>query len=187
MEEIWKDIPGFENLYQVSNLGRVKSLPKLHKLKNSSYTSKERLLKQHKNNQGYLRVNLNKKRCFVHRLVAQAFIPNINNKPFINHIDCNPLNNNVNNLEWCTPQENVDYMIKLKRNTRTKQWLNKLHNSQEKYYKSVKGTDKNGNTIILKNINEAKNYGMSPGTICACCKKIKNFKTYRGYTWEYVE
>lgn len=188
MKEIWKNIPGFENLYQVSNLGRIKSIPKKHNLKNNHYyITKEKILTNMKNNKGYLRVILNGKYYFIHRLVAQTFIPNEDNKPIINHKDCNPLNNNVDNLEWCTQQENVDYMIKLNRNKRNDKWLNNLHNSQKKFYKKVIGKNKNGDIIILNNINEAKNYGMSPGTICACCKKLKNFKTYHGYTWEYVK
>lgn len=189
MKEIWKDIPGYEGYYQASNLGRIKSLSKKHYLKNKTfYLTKEKILKQTKNSRGYLRVTLNKKQYFVHRLVAITFISNDNTeKNIINHKDCNPLNNCIENLEWCTNQENVDYMISLNRNKRTKVWLNNLHKSQEKSYKKVKGTNKNGDVIFLNNINEAKKYDLSPGTICACCKKYPYFKSYHGYVWEYVE
>lgn len=96
MEEVWKEIPGFDN-YQVSNLGRVKS--------------KKRILKLYENKRsGYLYTHLsqNKKTKVmrVHRIVATVFIENKNNKLYINHIDGNKTNNCVSNLEWCTPKEN---------------------------------------------------------------------------------
>ena len=103
MEEIWKDIEGYEGLYQVSNLGKVKSL-------NYNKTGKEKELRFNNNGTGYIQVGLTKnkehKKFLVHRLVAKTFIPNIDNKTFINHIDGNKKNNDVNNLEWCTKSEN---------------------------------------------------------------------------------
>lgn len=105
-EEIWKDILNYEGLYQISNLGNVKSLGNKHKHKNSI------ILKQtidRKN--GYLTVSLSKKGKMkmyrVHRLVANAFIDNFNNYPIINHKDGNKLNNCVDNLEWCTYKQNI--------------------------------------------------------------------------------
>ena len=101
MEEIWKDIVGYEGLYQVSNFGRVKNVNK-NIIKKPTELSK-----------GYLRIGLNKhgkaKKIYSHRLVAQAFIPNPNNLPCVNHKDCNPKNNCVDNLEWCTHKENNSY------------------------------------------------------------------------------
>jgi hypothetical protein len=112
MIEIWKDIVGYEGLYQVSNFGQVKSL-------NYNHTGEEKILKPGKNNKGYLFVNLCKngkvKHFLIHRLVATMFIENFLNKPYINHIDCNPKNNNVDNLEWVTQQENIQYASKLGR------------------------------------------------------------------------
>lgn len=103
MQEIWKDIKGYEGLYQISNLGRVKSLVRKRVLK-------ERILKPKKKNSGYLFVCLCKngelKYFHIHRLVAIAFIVNQKNKSQINHKDCNKENNNINNLEWVTPKEN---------------------------------------------------------------------------------
>ena len=117
--EIWKDIKGYEGLYQVSNLGRVKSLPKYHKTK-SGYFSKERIIKTIRNDRGYLMVGLSKdwkkKKVFVHRLVAEAFIPNPNNYTQINHINEQEKdNNNVDNLEWCTCKYNCNYGTRNKR------------------------------------------------------------------------
>ena len=110
-KEIWKDIKGYEGLYQVSNFGRIK---KIRFINNVCNIEKEHLRKLNVRN-GYYIIQLSKngarKSHQVHRLVAEAFIPNIENKPFINHKDYNPLNNNVNNLEWCTQKENVNWSI----------------------------------------------------------------------------
>lgn len=103
MNESWKDIEGYEGLYQVSNCGRVKSLK----------FGKEKFLKLRKYGRGYLSVDLCKdgkvKPFKVHGLVAIAFIPNTENKPQVNHKDENKENNCVWNLEWCTNQYNKEY------------------------------------------------------------------------------
>lgn len=102
--EIWKDIKEYEGLYQVSNFGRVKSL-------NYNRTQNEKILKPGNDCLGYYRVSLSKcgkaKTKAIHRLVAETFIDNPNRYNYINHIDCNKTNNNVENLEWCTQKHNV--------------------------------------------------------------------------------
>ena len=113
--EVWKDIVGYEGLYQVSNLGKVKSLKrKVYAGRNRMRWQYERILSNNKTNgNGYIVVSLNKesksKNKYVHRLVAEAFLENPNNYKYINHKDQNTFNNNVNNLEFCTAQYNSTY------------------------------------------------------------------------------
>jgi hypothetical protein len=188
-EEIWETIKNYENEYIVSNFGRVMSLPQERVRKSGTYKRRGKILKSHKNSMGYLRVQLKgtkkREKYFVHRLVAQVFIPNIENKPYINHKDCNPLNNHVENLEWCTPQENVDYMIKLGRNKRTPQWINRLNKSLEKTYKPVIGINvKTGEILKFKCIQETKSKNFRPGDVCKCCKGER--QTAGGYSWRYI-
>jgi hypothetical protein len=124
MEEIWKDIKEYEGLYQVSNLGRVKSIERkvdIYSRKNKKYykrTIKQKFIKYGGNTIGYVNVALSKdgytKPMYVHRLVAEAFIPNPNNYPVINHKDENKENNTVDNLEWCTIKYNNNYGTRIK-------------------------------------------------------------------------
>ena len=110
---MWKDIEGYEELYMVSDMGEVKSLPKNHR-----YGSKvEKILKGRAEKDGYLRVNLSKngktKDFRIHRLVAAAFIPNSKNKPTVNHINADKLDNRMSNLEWATYSEQNEHLYKM--------------------------------------------------------------------------
>ena len=137
MIEIWKEIQDYEGLYEVSNLGRVKSLPKArYKI------PKETILTPRKH--PYKFVNLSKDSKVstksIHRLVANAFIPNPNNKPVINHIDCNPSNNNVSNLEWATSLENQMHSRKLGRyklsDIKSSERFINFHNNKDTRFKN---------------------------------------------------
>ena len=131
MEEIWKDIPEYENLYQVSSYGRIKSLDHYTKDVNKTQFIKGRILKPQHQTTGYYKVTLSKngikKQYTIHRLVAKTFLANPENKIEVNHIDGDKLNNNISNLEWTTPKENTRHAIK--------SGLNK--NYGENHYKSI--------------------------------------------------
>lgn len=147
MREIWKDIMGYEGLYQVSNLGRVKKLQ-------SEYTDTwgtgrhriipERIVSCNVAKMGYYMIDLwkdkHRKRCYVHRLVAQAFIPNPNNLPCVNHKDEDKLNNCIDNLEWCTYGYNNSYGTNRSRMVETRR---------------LNGTYDNLSDITRKRISEA--------------------------------
>ena len=108
--EVWKDIIGYEKIYQISNFGRVKRLKRFVNHTKGVLKLKEKILRCEFHKSGYIRCHLRKngvvKKVFVHRIVAYHFIENTNNKPFVNHKDCNKRNNNISNLEWCTDIEN---------------------------------------------------------------------------------
>lgn len=115
IEEVWKEIKDYPN-YQISSLGRVKSL-KYYSNINKKYYERELILKEKINMHGYKYVGLScnglRKSKSIHRLVAENFIPNNNEYKEVNHVDGNKLNNKINNLEWCTRRENVLHAYKL--------------------------------------------------------------------------
>ena len=118
MTEIWKDIQGYEGFYQISNLGNVKSLERVVNKGNGILQHrKERIMNKRESVDGYYiaKLNVNKKSTSiaVHILVARHFIDNPNNYPEVNHKDCNRKNNQVDNLEWCTHQQNVEHSKQL--------------------------------------------------------------------------
>lgn len=187
--EQWKVIEGFD-LYEVSNTGKVRSKDRTTHNRNGSFIKKGRILKPVDNGTGHLKVELKqdgrKKRAYVHRLVAIAFIPNPEEKLFVNHIDNNPSNNNVENLEWCTHKENMDWMNSQGRARRTKEWLNHLHTSQEKTYMAVVGTNiLTGEKIYFSKLNDVKEAGFQPSCVCCCCKGKRGTKQHKGYEWNY--
>lgn len=132
IEEQWKDIEGYEGLYQISNLGRVKSL-KFRK------DGKVGIVRPYINRGGYLRVNLwrnyQSDRRLVHRLVAEAFVPNPDNKQYVNHINEIKIDNRAENLNWMTAKENNNWGTHNERMRETKRgkvtWMKGKHHSEE--------------------------------------------------------
>lgn len=171
-DEVWKDIVGYEGLYQISNFGRVKSLPR------NGTKNTVRYLKSVRDGNGYLFVCLckNNKRKYVkiHRLVAQAFLDNKYNYPQINHKDENKENNYVENLEWCTAKYNINYG-------------NRINIVSNKRSKKVCKFDINGNYLTTyKNAVEASNTEhLNKSHITACCLNYYGRKTVGGYIWKY--
>lgn len=174
MEEIWKDIEGYEGLYQVSNLGRVKSL-------GNNKNRKEKIIKQIKKKDGYLYLKCSKngesKTFSVHRLVAQAFIPNPNNLPEIDHINTVPTDNRIENLRWCSRKGNMNNPITLDKITGFN------------HHKSKPLLQLTANNEILKIWGSSmlieKQKGWRNAHIWECCRKKR--KTYKGYKWQYVD
>lgn len=166
MQEIWKDI--FGGKYQISNLGNIISL---------NYHREKRIKQLSKLNMpnGYITVKLcvdgKVKRYSLHRLVAEAFIPNPENKPFVNHKDGNKRNNNVDNLEWCTQSENQ---------------LHAVRNGLQKT-KPILQYDLQGNFIKewKSSVEAGRHIKISPTNITACCND--RMKTARGYKWKYKD
>lgn len=162
--EIWKDIPNYEGLYQISNLGNVKSL---YRIANNNHIIHEKILKPQENYNGYLIVNLYKnnkmKAKLIHRLVGKTFIDNPNNYNYINHIDKNKSNNNIDNLEWCTQSYNVIYSKGRK----------------------INQYDKNNNFIKTWNsiVDIKRALNIDSSLIVRCCKGIK--KSAGGFKWKY--
>lgn len=196
--EIWKDIPGFEGLYQVSDLGRVKRLPV-----GKQYPSRQthnNIRKPHIKN-GYYQVNLSKenkvKWISVHRLVAITFLPNPDNLPCVNHKDENRLNNNVDNLEWCTHRYNAMYgsgrlrqKLSVKANDPNNNWAQKVLETRDRRNmsnkrKAVYQMDLRGNVLNkFVSISEAaRQTNSNISSISNCCthKRV----SAKGFKWEY--
>lgn len=192
--EVWKDVKGYEGLYQVSNLGRVKSFDCYVNYKNI----KKRLIKGKLlipvTIKGHSRVVLykNQKRenRFVHRLVAEAFKPNPENKPYIDHINTSPWDNAVWNLEWVTSKENQNNPLTLKHFSEAKKgeknyWYGKYGKDHHRS-KPIMQFNLNGNFIkeweCIYEIE--RELGIKHNNIIKVCKGER--KTAGGYVWKYV-
>lgn len=186
--EIWKPIKGYEGLYDISNMGRVKSLSRtIYNEGNyaKQFKSKEKILKSVDDGNGYMKVFLyndgHRKHYKVHRLVAEAFILNPKNKPEINHIDGNKMNNVYSNLEWCDRSYNVkhawDTGLKIKKT-----------GSQNHRSRKVNQYDLEGNLIkcydSIKQAQTENNKKKSIHIIGVCRKRRK---TAGGYIWRYAD
>ena len=194
MEEIWKDIKGFEGIYQVSNIGRVKNLERKVKCKNNSYrVIKEKILKPNKSKHtGYYMVTLSKNgkqnTYSVHRLVATAFLDNPENKPCVDHINTIRTDNRIENLRWVSYEENYYNPITLERHklncfTPMKNMYGAKHNRS----KAILQYSIDGEFIReYGSIIEAGKYlNIRPSCISMCCRGY--CKKSGGYIWKYKE
>ena len=197
MAEIWKDVVGYEGLYQVSDKGQIKSLKRYRNNGNGKYLQKEKILKSYIGKNGYCIVDLYKngkrKKCLLHRLVAEAFIYNPQNKPCINHIDCHKTNNNINNLEWCTYKENMQEAVK---NKLVHTWCGTKFREKHPNYK-FRGKWKTQKRVCqydlsnnyIKTFNSATEVerliNICGSHIGECCRGVR--KTAGGYIWKYRE
>lgn len=190
MKEIWKSINDFEEYYQISNLGRIKSLDRLTRIGTTNFIKKGKILKQQQNSRGYMRITLKgkntTKRFFIHRLVAEHFVYKPEGCNIVNHLDCNPKNNRADNLEWTTPKGNTAYMQKLERNKRTTTWINRLIKSQIRVKgKKVQGIPINGTKVLnYEYLNLVRKDGFQPSCVSCCCNKKR--LTHKGYVWRFI-
>ena len=182
MSEQWKPIEGYEGVYEVSDLGRVR---RLEAKDTNGRTCKAQIIKPIIQHSGYCHVGLwHGQKCDqrrVHRLVAQAFIPNPENKPTVNHLNEDKQDNRACNLEWATVQENTVYGSCVERRT-----ANRRPDAPNRR-KPVIGTDKDGNERVFDSIANASEYvGASrrDGSIGQCCNGRR--KTAYGYKWRYA-
>lgn len=163
--ELWSDAKEYEGLYQASNIGRVKSIK----------FGKERILKPFTNSSGYLQVSLfkngKKKNFYVHRLVAEAFLPNPDNLPCVNHKDEDKTNNNVNNLEWCNCRYNVNYGTRNKRIGKS--------NSKKVLQYTLDGEF----VREWQSTMECGRNGFNQGHVVACCRGER--KIHKDFIWRY--
>ena len=177
MKEEWKPVKGYEGLYEVSNMGKVKSL-------NYNRTGKEGIMEPHVNGYGYLRVKLckdgKKKWYMINRLVAQAFISNPDNLPEVNHKDEDKTNNCVENLEWCSKLYNANY------GTRNKRISEKMTNNS-KLSKPVISINKVSGLIVeFPSTREAERMtGINHNNIIKCCQG--KAKSAGGHYWFYAD
>ena len=207
--EVWKDVKNYEGYYIVSSMGKVKSLDRIVLGKNgASYFRSGKLKSSVTNKWGYLQVLLSKnnkqKLCLIHRLVAEAFIPNPENKPHIDHINTDKKDNRVGNLRWCTRSENMNNPLTKEkcremnkgkhRSEETKKKISESGKgrilSEESKKKIGKGNGKLVYCIELDKIFEStceasRELGISQSSISLVCRGKR--KTAGGYHWEYVD
>lgn len=179
-KEIWKDVNGFEGIYQVSNHGRLKSFKRI---------TKGRILSNNNKTGGYLSVVLRQslkiKSTRMHRIVAEHFVPNPENKPQVNHKDLNKQNNYFENLEWCTQKENNDHA------NVHKPWKNDGMINYNKNIRPIPVIQYELSGIQIKEFKNGKEASLETGVchrnILQVCNGSQNRKQAGGYMWKFKD
>lgn len=186
-EEIWKDIPGYEGYYQVSSLGRVRSMDRVVKGRWGHRLQRGAMMKLGQDFDGYLELGLTKdgkQRDYrVNRLVAITFIPNPRNLPVVHHKDNNKKNNRVDNLEWTTVQYNTQHAIDTGRLTFDHEHLQRIAKIRgDELKKPVKCIETGQTWDSIQSCSMSIRLGRD-----ALSTHIKNGQPFRGYTYKLVE
>ncbi|WP_304612688.1 NUMOD4 domain-containing protein [Paramuribaculum intestinale] len=188
-KEEWRDIPGYDGLYQVSSLGRVKHLAVKATPGSGRYAKTETIRKQNFMKNGYLVVDLYKdnirKTWLVHRLVALTFIPNPDDLPYVNHIDSNRANCALSNLEWCTASQNIQHSYDANNRREKMNWKSGIENKRAK---AILMLDKVSRKVLRRFdcIRDAeRELGILNNCIVRCLKGKS--KTSGGYIWVYAK
>lgn len=177
MDKEWRAVVGYEGFYEVSEDGEVRSISRVVPSRFKTRKIKGRTLLANKDKDGYLTVTLSKKNKIttkrVHRLVAEAFIPNPKGLPVINHKDETKDNNNFKNLEWCTVKYNTTYGKSIEKRTA----------KRRKPIRAIKGTE----IKVFPSVTEAsKTLEISHGSISGCLNNYRGRKSCKGYRFEYL-
>ena len=184
MKEVWKPVPGYESLYLVSNMGRIKSLPRLVSQKYRPHMTRETVLRPQTRRHGYLSVWLYrcgaKRQESVHRIVAEAFCEKLPGRNEVNHINEDKQDNRAENLEWCTRSENM--------RAGTVQRRHSEHATNNPLTsKKIAQITKDGELVrIWPSLQEAGRNGFAAGNICRCANGDSGYSHAYGYLWRYV-
>ena len=171
--EIWKPVVGYEGLYEVSNLGRLRSVERIVKRPEGEWHYKERILRAHKTNKGYLRTRLYRngvaQTLSIHRLVLTAFVPNPQNLPMINHKNEKVWDNRLDNLEWCDNSYNQRY-----------------GHAQDTKFRKVVQIGENFRKEYPSITEASRQTGICLNNIWACANHKPMCKSAGGFRWEYI-
>lgn len=191
----WRPVKGFESLYEVSNDGAVKSIGRYVNSRWGKTWLGPHMMTLQKSKKGYFTVVLHSDGQHytkqVHRLVAEAFIPNVNNLEQVNHKDTNKTNNNVSNLEWVTPEENIRHAFKNGCFHRTERQAEHARAAQKECAKNKRKCvgmfSQDGELLcIFRSVSDAEKIsGVNSSKVCSVCGG--NRKTAGGYIWKYME